>query len=150
MTISAIVVNQGRDALITYLRNSQASPQLDKFFLKEFVLLTGISGSTTLDKIWDESGTGLDLSQYMITGELDSVTTDARFDISDRTQDSGRKLKLHCVIPTLYDTLGTLITGLAVLYKNEDDEVGLFGYMTFDGQNKVSGSDQTIFASVQF
>ena len=149
MPTSSILVNQGRDVLIDYMKNSEKSPQINKFFVSEFVLLTGITGNAVVEKIWDESGTGLDLSQYMITGELDGAPADARFSISNRTQGAGKQVRFHCVVPTLFDTLGTLIQGLAVLYTTESNEIGLFQYSTFDGQNKISGSDLEIFADLQ-
>lgn len=150
MATSAIVVNEGRNALITYLRNSQETPQTNKYYIKEFVLLTGITGNALVEKVWNETGMGNDLSQYMIAGELGGTPTSARFNIADRTQEAGEKLRLHCVVPTLYDTLGTLIEGVAVLFYKQDTTVGLWGYVTFDGQNKVTGSDLEIFADIQF
>jgi hypothetical protein len=149
MPTSAIMVNEGRDVLISYLRNSSNASQNNKFYVKEFVLLTGITGEALIQKVWNESGTGEDLSQYMLTGELDGVAADARFDISDRTQEAGRRLRFQCVVPTLFDSLGSLIQGVAVLALNESNQTKLFGYITFEGQNKVSGSDLEIYAELQ-
>lgn len=147
---SAIVVNTGRDAIITYLRNSNASSQTNKFIVEKCVLLTGISGPTVVEKVWNNTGTGNDISQYMLSGKLDGTPTDGIFTISNRTQETGKILRFHCVIPTLFDSLGELITGLALLTKDQSNAVALFGYVTFEGQNKVSGSDLEIFADVQF
>lgn len=148
MSAKAILVNQGRDAMITYFRNSVATPQSNKLYIAEFVLLTGISGDPLIDKIWDESGTGEDLSPFMIIGDNGSPAN-ARFSIDDRTQESGRKLRLWCVVPTNFSTEGATIDGIAILFKKQDDTYGLLGYGTREGENKVAGTDLTLFFDVQ-
>ena len=148
MAAKSILVNQGRDAMITYFRNSVTTPQSNKLYIADFVLLTGISGDPVIDKIWDESGTGEDLSSYMIVGD-DGSTADARFSIGDRTQESGRKLRLWCVVPTNFSTENAKIDGIAILFKRQDNTYGLLGYGTREGENKVAGTDLTLFFDIQ-
>ena len=148
MAAKAILVNQGRDAMITYFRNSVTTPQSNKLYIADFVLLTGISGDPVVEKIWDGSGTGEDLSSYMIVGD-DGSPADARFAIDDRTQESGRKLRLWCVVPTNFSTDDATIDGIAILFKKQDNTYGLLGYGTREGENKVAGTDLTLFFDVQ-
>lgn len=141
MAVSSIIVDEGRDQLITYFRNSSASSQTDKLYFKEFHLLTGISGSAVTNKVWDETELGDDISGYLIT--------DATFDISNRTQESGKKLRLHLVVPTEFDTGEDTIDGVAIRLQNQGGTKYLLGYATFDGFNKVAGTDLTIYFDIQ-
>ena len=147
---NAIIVNQGRDALITYLRNSNADPQENKFYFSYFVLLTGISGDPVVEKVWDETSSGYDLFPHMIEGTLSSTPTIAKFEIPNRSQISGRKLRFTCSVPSGFSTDDSDITGLAILYTTEDSETGLFAYGTMSGENKISGTDLTMYLDCQF
>lgn len=142
MAKSAIIVNEGRTALISYLRNSAYSSQSNQFYLKEFRLLNGVSGVTDANKDWDLSEDANDLSQYLIT--------DGDFAISNRTAETGNILRLHLTIPSEYTTSGTDIEGVAIIAENESAEEFLFGWATFTGFNKVAGLDITLYFDVQF
>lgn len=146
----AIVVNTGRDKMITYFRNSDEDTQINKLYMKEFVLLTGITEDPVVERVWDETGLGQDLSPYMIVGDVSGTPTDARFTIADRLQESGEKLRLQCEIPTAFSTEGDPIDGIAILYYTEDDEVGLMAYGVKEGSNKVAGTDRTDYVDILF
>lgn len=150
MVAKAILVNECRDEMISYFRNSIADgTQTNKFYFADFVLLTGITGDPVVEKIWDGSGTGDDISQYLLVGD-DGSPADGRFSISDRTQGAGKKLRFQCVVPTAFSTLGQTIDGIAILIKKSDNTYILGGYGTREGENKVAGTDLTLYFDVQF
>jgi hypothetical protein len=142
MSISSIIVDEGRDQLISYFRNSSATTQTSKLYFKEFHLLTGITGTAITNKVWDGTEEGNDISGHLISG--------ATFDISNRTQESGRKLRLHLVVPSNFDSGDSNIDGVAIRLQNESGEKYLLGYATFSGFNKVAGTDLTIYFDIHF
>ena len=149
--ISAIVVNDGRLANINYLKNSASGavgqPQVDKFYLKEFWLLNGISGTAVTTKYWDplESPVQPDnIYQYRLA-------VDSNWLINNRTAETGNKLRLTLVVPNAYSTGSDTIDGIAVIAEDMNGDEFLYAYGTIsEGPNKPSGFDLSLYMDIQF
>jgi hypothetical protein len=148
---SAIVVNDGRLATIDYLKNSVsgATPgtQINKFFLKEFWLLNGVSGGADVTAYWDPpEGSPPPENLYQFR-----LANDSFWDINNRTTETGYKLRLTLVVPNAYDTGASTIDGVAIIAEDMSGNEFLYAYGIIDsGPNKPAGFDLTLFVDVQF
>ncbi len=145
--LSAIVVDDGRNANIQYLKNASATIQVDKFYLKEFWLLNGIAGTATTEKYWDPSEPvpgANNLYQY-------KLALDSHWLIANRTKETGNIIRLHLVVPNAYSTGVNKIEGIVIIGEDQDTNEFLYAYGTIsDGPNKPAGFDLSLYFDVQF
>ena len=108
MSTRATMTNEGRQALITYCRNSAATSQTNKFFIKSFKLFENQSGNP---------------SQTTTLATLNAdLILDATFDVASRTEETGNILRIDCVVTPSFSTVASLVTAIGVVFEEENND----------------------------
>jgi hypothetical protein len=142
MAHPALLVNEGRDALITYLLNDSYGSQDDTIFLKQFKLYTNLTGSPV------QIDTLASLSTKLITG--------GTFDIASRQLLAGNILRCNCITDSAWSSGLDDIAGIGITFEKLDGAgpgtvEGLLGYAIFDTPfNKPADTNLSFRVDFQF
>lgn len=101
MSSTQIVTNEGRQALIEYLRNSAVDPQTKKLFIKKFKLIKNESATATQVRTLAELNDKLIFGRNGVAGPLDVPAT---FNITSRLNSSSNRLQLVMSVPIAFST----------------------------------------------
>lgn len=146
MTISQTVTNEGRQALIEYLRNSAVGIQTKKILLNNFRLIKSESASATQTKTLAELNPNMLIGK---TGSGGTLTVPAVFEITAKNNEAGNKLQTVMSVPIAFSTgddPANNITAVAICFETDETDA-ITAVSTVSKRFTIAGSSASKYAT---